>query len=98
MGVQARMRDILSMRSKTRSAAIVVMETKESGTRSKVTLALTEVTECTSGRWQFLPFSGQSHFSHGTLDRGPQCSMSNLRNAHVPCRYLCIIYLDFKVV
>ena len=33
----------------------------------------------------------------GALDGGPQCRMSNLRNGNVPCRYLCISHVDFKI-
>ena len=33
----------------------------------------------------------------GALDGGPQCRLSNLRNGNVPCRYLCISHVDFKV-
>ena len=29
---------------------------------------------------------------------GAQCRIANLRNANVPCRYLCIILVDFKIV
>ena len=33
----------------------------------------------------------------GALDGGPQCRMSNSRNGNVPCRYLCIPHVDFKI-
>ena len=33
----------------------------------------------------------------GPLTGGPQCRMSNLRNANVPCHYLCIIHVDYKI-
>ena len=34
----------------------------------------------------------------GALDGGPQCRMSKLRDGNVPCLYLCIIHVDFKIV
>ena len=29
---------------------------------------------------------------------GPQCRLSILRNAHVPCHYFCNVHVDFKKV
>ena len=33
----------------------------------------------------------------GALTGDPQYRMSNLRNANVPCHYLCITHVDFKI-
>ena len=33
----------------------------------------------------------------GFLDGGPQCRMSDLRNPHVPCHYICYFHVDLKM-
>ena len=41
---------------------------------------------------------GMNMINVGPLTGGPQCRVSNLRNGNVPCRYLCISHVDFKIV
>ena len=44
---------------------------------------------------QLLPMNLRD--SAGTLDGGPQCRMSILRNGNVACRYFCNFNVDFKI-